>query len=401
MKKTLLFLAAAGLALLASSCRKDEVVPVTVSVTVDESALVDVPLPDTYTVTLTNLSTAQTLSSETENLTATFLSVVPGLYSVSASASSSEGGVTWNYSGTVATADISSEGQTISVQVASSESAALVFKEIYYSCSGDYYIREQFYEIYNNSDAVVYLDKLCIAEVKYYDSINGMTPYNFQIENPENYVFAQNVWQIPGNGTDYPLQPGESVVIAQWATDHSRGDLNPASAIGDLRSAEFEALTEETTVGTVVITDNPAVNLLHPVMAYELPQWLTSTGGPTMVIFYPEYELNSVDMIAAEGLYGGAREIPREWILDGVNTVENETLIQYLTLPSDIDAGVIWCDKGTYGGQSIARKVSETREDGRVIYMDTNNTSNDFEVMEKPELRRNGAGIPSWNTWAN
>ena len=131
MKKTLLFLAAAGLALLASSCRKDEVVPVTVSVTVDESALVDVPLPDTYTVTLTNLSTAQTLSSETENLTATFPSVVPGLYSVSASASSSEGGVTWNYSGTVATADISSEGQTISVQVASSESAALVFKEIY------------------------------------------------------------------------------------------------------------------------------------------------------------------------------------------------------------------------------------------------------------------------------
>lgn len=119
-----------------------------------------------------------------------------------------------------------------------------------------------------------------------------------------------------------------------------------------------------------------------------------------MVIFYPEHELNSENMIAAEGLYGGAREIPVEWILDGVNAVSDETMIQYKGLPDNIDAGTIWVDEA-YSGQSIARKISETREDGRVIYMDTNNTSNDFEVMDKPEIRRNGAKIPSWNTWAN
>ena len=400
MKKTILLsVAALVMAALAVSCQKEEVVPVAVSVVVDESALVDVPSPESYTVSLTNLSTAEVMTSETENSTASFMSVVPGLYGVSVLATASDGGKSYNYSGSVSSVEISAEGQTIEVPVTVAESSALVLKEIYYACSGDYYIREQFYEVYNNSDATVYLDGLCIAEVDYYDQITK-APYNWQIENPEKYVFAGDVWQIPGDGTSYPLEPGESVVIAEWATDHSMESLNPGSAIGDLSSAEFEAITVETTVGTTVITDNAAINMEHPVMAYSLPQWLTSTGGATMVIFYPGHELNSKDMIAAEGLYGGAREIPVEWILDGVNAVSDETMIQYKGLPDNIDAGTIWVDEA-YSGQSIARKISETREDGRVIYMDTNNTSNDFEVMDKPEIRRNGAKIPSWNTWAN
>ena len=400
MKKTILLsVAALGMAALAVSCQKEEVVPVAVSVVVDESALVDVPSPESYIVSLTNLSTAEVMTAETENSTASFMSVVPGLYGVSVLATASDGGKSYNYSGSVSSVEISAEGQTIKVPVTVAESSALVLKEIYYACSGDYYIREQFYEVYNNSDATVYLDGLCIAEVDYYNQVDK-APYNFQIENPQNYVFAGDVWQIPGDGTSYPLEPGESVVIAQWATDHSMESLNPGSAIGDLSSAEFEAITVETTVGTTVITDNAAINMEHPVMAYSLPQWLTSTGGATMVIFYPGHELNSKDMIAAEGLYGGAREIPVEWILDGVNAVSDETMIQYKGLPDNIDAGTIWVDEA-YSGQSIARKISETREDGRVIYMDTNNTSNDFEVMDKPEIRRNGAKIPSWNTWAN
>ncbi len=399
MKKTILLsVAALGMAALAVSCQKEEVVPVAVSVIVDESALVDVPSPESYTVSLTNLSTAEVMTAETENSTASFMSVVPGLYGVSVLATASDGGKSYNYSGSASSVEISAEGQTIKVPVTVAESSALVLKEIYYACSGDYYIREQFYEVYNNSDATVYLDDLCIAEVDYYNQVDK-APYNFQIENPQNYVFAGDVWQIPGDGTSYPLQPGESAVIAQWATDHSMESLNPGSAIGDLSSAEFEALTGESTAGTTVITDNAAIDMEHPVMAYSQPQWLTSTGGATMVIFYPGHELNSENMIAAEGLYGGAREIPVEWILDGVNAVPDETMIQYKGLPDNIDAGAVWTGEA-YCGKSIARKISETRDDGRIIYMDTNNSSNDFEVMDKPEIRRNGAKIPSWNTWA-
>lgn len=400
MKKTTLLIAAAVMALLASSCRKDEVVPVTVSVSVDESALVDVPLPESYEVTLTNLSTAETRTATTENLSATFASIVPGLYSVSVLSSASEDGIAYYYSGSLASVNFSADGQKETVAVSSTESSALVLKEIYYTNSGDYYIREQFYEVYNNSTATVYLDGLCIAEAIYYN-YDGVTPYNFEIENPENYAFVQYVWQIPGSGSDYPLAPGESVVIAQWATNHSLETLNPGSAIGDLSSAEFEALTgASTTYDGMVLTDNAAINMLNPVSAYSRPQWMTTSSGASMIIFYPEGELNSNNMIAAEGLYGGAREIPLEWIVDGVNCIADETKLQNRTLPDLIDAGALWCS-AAYSGESLARKVAETRADGTVVYMDTNNTSNDFEVMTKPEIRRNGAKIPSWNTWAN
>ncbi|MDR0582207.1 MAG: DUF4876 domain-containing protein [Prevotellaceae bacterium] len=48
----------------------------------------------------------------------------------------------------------------------------------------------------------------------------------------------------------------------------------------------------------------------------------------------------------------------------------------------------------------MARKIKETK-DGRNIYQDTNNTTNDFEVQDTPAIRRNGANKPSWNTWGN
>jgi hypothetical protein len=47
----------------------------------------------------------------------------------------------------------------------------------------------------------------------------------------------------------------------------------------------------------------------------------------------------------------------------------------------------------------VARKVKETRPDGRVILQDTNNSTDDFEVMDNPQIRRYDAQAPSWNTW--
>ena len=66
-------------------------------------------------------------------------------------------------------------------------------------------------------------------------------------------------------------------------------------------------------------------------------------------------------------------------------------------MPAVIDAGAMTVG-GTYLGVSAARKVRETK-DGRVILYDTNNSSDDFEVMQTPQIRRYGAKAPAWNTW--
>ena len=86
--------------------------------------------------------------------------------------------------------------------------------------------------------------------------------------------------------------------------------------------------------------------------------------------------------------------------IDAVQAVSGPERLNFLGLPTMLDAGTIWVDSpGSYTGQSISRRILSTEDDGRVVYQDTNNTSNDFQVNDTPVVRRNGAGVPSWNTW--
>lgn len=87
-------------------------------------------------------------------------------------------------------------------------------------------------------------------------------------------------------------------------------------------------------------------------------------------------------------------------MIDAVQTVSDETGMNVLGLPKVLDAGAIWCS-GQYVGESIARKIKETRPDGTKVYQDSNNTTNDFEVKKDPQVRRYDAKVPSWNTWIN
>lgn len=397
MKKLFFVLAAA---LMMFACDQKGAETITVSVSISDSTLVaeGIPTPESYEVVFTNVNTNQIVTVASVNNVATVSDLLPGMYNVSVSASVSADGFSYNIAGSLSNVNFAVDGDAQTVAVTAVKSSALVFKEIYYtgSASGNYYFRDQFYEIYNNSDQVVYVDSLCICETVF-ANYDFSTIYTWEIANPEQYVFAQVIWQLPGDGDDYPVKPGESIVIAQWGVDHAVNDsLNPV----DLSGAEFEAVEEESTTWTgLVLTDNVAINMKKVVNAagYNMPQWLTSVSGSRYVLFYPEGELLNSDFIVAQGTSTQAREIPLANVVDAVETIGDETLIQYKGLPSTLDAGYIWCS-GIYSGESIARKISTT-VDGRNIYVDTNNTTNDFEVKSVPTIRRDGAVAPEWNTW--
>lgn len=296
------------------------------------------------------------------------------------------------------------DGAEVVVNVDAVKEAALVFKEIYYTGvdPANFYFRDQFYEIYNNSTEVVYADGLCIAETVFANYDKSII-YEWPIENADQYVFARVIWQLPGDGKTYPVQPGESFVIAQWATNHKAENLSKGLSPVDLTGAEFEAIEKETTFNGILLTDNLAINMKKVVQAgYAMPQWLTSTDGSRYVLFKPSKPLKNEDFITATNAdyQGTAREIAISDVIDAVQAVNNESGMSVLGLPTALDAGAIWCS-GSYVGESIARKIKETRPDGTKVYQDTNNTSNDFEVKKDPQLRRYGAKVPSWNTWIN
>lgn len=387
-------------------CQKTGTKTISINVKVDETKLVaaGIPSPESYGVKISNFATGSVIETTTENGIATATDIIPGVYTISVSASQNQGGFTYTIAGSESNVSLIADGSEVVVRVDAVKEAALVFKEIYYTGvdPANFYFRDQFYEIYNNSTEVVYADGLCIAETVFANYDKSII-YEWPIENADQYVFARVIWQLPGDGKTYPVQPGESFVIAQWATNHKAENLSKGLSPVDLTGAEFEAIEKETTFNGILLTDNLAINMKKVVQAgYAMPQWLTSTDGSRYVLFKPSKPLKNEDFITATNAdyQGTAREIAISDVIDAVQAVNNESGMSVLGLPTALDAGAIWCS-GSYVGESIARKIKETRPDGTKVYQDTNNTSNDFEVKKDPQLRRYGAKVPSWNTWIN
>ena len=385
-------------------CQKTGTKTISINVKVDEAKIVaaGIPSPESYEVKISNFATGTVIETTTENGIATAVDIIPGVYTISVSASQNQGGFTYTIAGSESNVSLIADGAEVVVKVDAVKEAALVFKEIYYTGvdPANLYFRDQFYEIYNNSTEVVYADGLCIAETVFANYDKSII-YEWPIANADQYVFARVIWQLPGDGTTYPVQPGESFVIAQWATNHKAENLSKGLSPVDLTGAEFEAIEKETTFNGILLTDNPAINMKKVVqVGYAMPQWLTSTDGSRYVLFKPSEPLKNEDFITATNadFQGIAREIAISDVIDAVQAVNNESGMSVLGLPTSLDAGAVWCS-GAYVGESIARKIKETRPDGTKVYQDTNNTSNDFEVKKDPQVRRYGAKVPSWNTW--
>ncbi len=103
--------------------------------------------------------------------------------------------------------------------------------------------------LYNNSDSTIYLDGMIVGE-----GFAWQFDYpNFPCSLYESFsldslgIWARFFHQLPGNGQDYPLRPGETAVLATDAIDH-----RPLYPIGlDLRQADFEFYAGQSDV------DNP------------------------------------------------------------------------------------------------------------------------------------------------
>lgn len=288
----------------------------------------------------------------------------------------------------------------------------IVFKEIFYSgtakaTSGNYN-GDQFYEIYNNSDEVIYLDGLVLGDI--HPATPGNVPnWTYPEWMPEaersKYMYSRYLWKFPGNGEDYPLQPGESCVVAQKALNHGGPLFNPGTTSPNLYSADFELYTSATE------GDQPAVNMeiFHYTRATVPAQWIsTVTGGAyhiaripdTATDYDPYTEGNKWRINIGTSVLDWYAIVPVEWVLDAVECGQDETKISGKRVPAILDAGMAWV--GPAGsGNSVSRKKSDVVGiHGQIIFQDTNNSSNDFIMgadAMTAQIRRYDVGTPSWN----
>jgi len=280
------------------------------------------------------------------------------------------------------------ESETIELDLEVSTTSSLVFKEIFYSgtkyetATGTKtnYFYEQFYEIYNNSDEIVYLDSLCISNVY---PISGV-PAEFD-PSLSDYLFGMSVWMIDGTGKDVPLAPGKSIVIAMSGRNHK--EVN--ETLLDLSSADYETYVEK--IDGSAPLDYPVPNMLSAfwTQSASVKQWLTAVNGAGMVIYKLPYPFDKNDI--AKPLNSTSTtvyvKIPKSAVLDAVDCLKDETKYNEKRVPASLDAGYATV-KENYNGKSIARKILQTTTDGRIIFQDTNNSSEDFEVQDTPQIKR-------------
>ena len=116
---------------------------------------------------------------------------------------------------------------------------SLVFSE-YFSGGGTLetlgYDWAQFYELYNNSEATVYLDGMLLGWAYGRFGSSRSCEANVQYREDPQGLWSLFFHQFPGSGTDYPVSPGQTVTIALDAVDHSQAH----PSLPDLSRADFE-----------------------------------------------------------------------------------------------------------------------------------------------------------------
>ena len=99
----------------------------------------------------------------------------------------------------------------------------------------------QYAEIYNNGTQVVYLDGMLLGKGFRFGARDYTARPCLQTRqgaNDPDGVWTHHFARFPGSGTEYPIQPGETVVVATDAVDHSQF----FSGFIDLSNADFELI---------------------------------------------------------------------------------------------------------------------------------------------------------------
>lgn len=135
-------------------------------------------------------------------------------------------------------------------------------------------------ELYNNADTTIYLDGMLVGAAFSYSyafpwgSCGAQAPFK---TDPE-YLWAREIYQLPGNGTQYPIAPGQTSVLATDAINYQ--SLFPNAHALDLSHADFEF------IGPADV-DNPSVPNLASIGPFDnvLGHGLTGGEPDAMVAF--------------------------------------------------------------------------------------------------------------------
>ena len=250
------------------------------------------------------------------------------------------------------------------------------------------YNNDAYFIITNNSDVVLYADSVALIESQYQSGSSGQQAWSPDVR--PYAIPAGAVFMIPGNGKSHPVQPGQSIIIANNAMDHRTANENSY----DLSKADFEVYLDN--AGNSMDTDYDTPNLDY-LWCYTQTIWLPSVqqnrsyaiarikeNKETFLANHSE----TPTYTAATGKLMESKQvqIPNEWVLDAVN-LGTEDDFGWFVISETLDAGFVAgranSKDTTQRGTAIKRK-----KDSAGKYIDTNNSTNDMEARQTPSLKK-------------
>lgn len=302
-----------------------------------------------------------------------------------------------------------------------------VIKQIYYAGSDTKKAalnRDNFIEIYNNSDEVLYADSLIIG-LAYgkanrnsddYSLPNNQFDWSKSVgmdaagDANEDYIYAKGLFMVPSDGTGkrYPVQPGHSIILAGTAVNHGGGYTDAKGVVQkaedptltvDLSGADFEVwfydYDQRENPGRTPLAsdvDNPDVPNMEVIFATSMrDMYFPPQARESFVLLKGDGTVNFAELkgyappitrtiSTSTTLYP---QVPAKFILDAVELeapVASDVLPR--RLPQRFDAGAISVPGGPYSSQSVVRRTLKT-VNGRRILQDTNNSAKDFGVLNR------------------
>ncbi len=278
--------------------------------------------------------------------------------------------------------------QKISINLAKRLESPLLFKTLYTTAGAQYYMLDGYFEIVNNSDEVQYLDQLVLSA----PAGNAKQANAWQASGiTDLYESGQgSVLAFPGSGKDYPIQPGEFVVIANEAMNHTLAygeDISKREEYAkspNLINADWEIYLN---TGDADNPDVPNLEVIFSNNKYMKAFGLGVMGRSYILAKLPEgitpkafaaIETN-IQTVPGSSSSMTYLMIPSKYVLDAVDLYNPNTdaADHYLTFLAKDDATGVHCS-GSYQGKCVRRKVSKI-VNGRVYYQDTNNSNADFK----------------------
>lgn len=392
MKKILVILLAS---LIWASCIKEpEYHSYKLEITIDFPE--QIPLGDKAGAKVTLFNQLKSYSSEMlsdGNGKVVFENIEPGFYNVTVVHSLNIEGISYFFNG-LETIEVFGSTNKI-IELSENKNNDFVIKEFYYSGSltpaGKAYFSDQYIEIFNNSSTVQYADGISVLEHESYG-----TGDNFW-KNIQDTIVVRMIWTIPGSGMDVPVLPGHSIILAVDGFNHKSDPNGNSLSPVDLGNADFEFFVSKDPSKDI---DSPAVpNMEENLFVFRAndANFHVNGGSAIAIAKFPgenqeqriEYiNRNLVSKASATGShYSYYGKIANEYIIDAVEVVLDEAHAIYKRFPLQLDAGFTYVASGSKSGKCVRRKIKEVI-DGRTVYTDTNNSTEDFlkDVDPKPNI---------------